>query len=216
MLCGNVGLEAVDPLRGEVGLGDPCHPKHALEVREVGRADVGELLFAVVRLVGESEAALLEEDQVPLGVARVVVDERLHEAADSGALELSEGGDEARDVGHPVGGGEVVGDRRPAQVFDALLVHERPVEVADLALLGALGGGLRLLDDRVNRLLGLLREDVERPVAGLVARDLGVRDPLAVGVPEEIVLDAHLRVEVGGVDSGSEGRGSHACQPKDV
>ena len=53
-------------------------------------ADLGELLVAVVGLVGQSEPALEEVDDVALGVAVVVVDVGAEQAAAAVALELAE------------------------------------------------------------------------------------------------------------------------------
>ncbi len=100
-----------------------------------------------------------------------------------------------------------------AEQIGALLVEEARVEVADLARLGALLGLLRLLDDLSHGLLGLLVELDERAVARLVGRDLGAGDPLAVDVPEEVVLRAHCGIEL--VEADARGGGRRRSSPPD-
>ena len=190
------------------------HRQHPLEVREVGGADLGELVLAVVRLVGKAEAALLEKYQVALGVPGVVVDEGLNEAADSGPLQPPENLREAHQVGGRRRRGQLLGDRTPAQLFNPLLVHEAGIEVADLALLRARGRRLRGLDDRAHGLFGLLGQHVEGAVARLVGRDLGAIDPLPVDVPEEVVLRADRRIELVDFDAGGEQCVGHTRQPR--
>ncbi len=126
-------------------------------------ADVGEPLFAVVRLVGQPEAALLEEHDVGLGVARVVVDEELQEARQAQALEAADGGDE---LGHGLDRrdlGEQRLDRRGAELLESRFVGEAGEEVADLARLGAGRGLLRALDDVADGLLGVFGQHVKEP-----------------------------------------------------
>jgi hypothetical protein len=158
-------------------------------------ADLGELLLAEVRLVRQADAALLDEDEIALGVAGVVVDEELHEAAHPLALEATEGRHEFLHGCHGVD--LLEGGRQwcRAERLDPLEVHEAREEVADLALLGAWFGVLRLLDDGAHRPLRLLSEHVERAVACLVRWDLRAVDPPAVDVSVEVVLRADRRVE---------------------
>ena len=94
-----------------------------------------------------------------------------------------------------------------AELGDALGVHEARVEVADLARLGAGLGLLRLFDDRVDVLLGLLGDEVERAPAGLVLGDLGAFEPGAVDVAEQVVLRADLSTELVERETGSGGIG---------
>ena len=79
-------------LRADAGEGE-----HAGDVRAVLLAHLGELLFAVVRLVGQPDPALHHEEDVARGVARVVVDEHAVEAAEALTLELSGHAHELRD-----------------------------------------------------------------------------------------------------------------------
>ena len=64
--------------------------EHRGEVVDILFAHLGEFLFAVVRLVGEAEAALLQKHQVPVGLAGVVVDEQLRKTAHPFSFELPE------------------------------------------------------------------------------------------------------------------------------
>ena len=102
-----------------------------------------------------------------------------------------------------VDGRELLGERGGAERGDALGVHEARVEVADLARLGARLEVLRLLDDRAHVLLGLLRDEVERPPAGLVLGDLGAFDPVAVDMAEQVVLGADLSAQLVERETGS-------------
>jgi hypothetical protein len=72
-------------------------------------------------------------------------------------------------------------------------------------------GLLRLFDDRVHVLLGLLRDEVERPPPRLVLRDLGPFEPAAVDVAEQVVLRADLGAELLERETGAGGIG-HAVQ----
>ena len=177
-----------------LGVGEAGEREHPLQEGQVLRRGPRRSVLPVVGLVGQAEAALLEEDEVALGVARVVVDEELEEPADALPLEPAEGASsvstESTACTAPSSG--VSGVRR---VPRARLVHEARVEVAELALLGAGLGILRLLDDVAHGLLGLFGQHVERAVPRLVGGDLGARDPLAVDVPEQVVLQADVRVE---------------------
>ena len=74
--------------------------EHRGEVVDILFAYLGELLFAVVRLVGEPESALLDEHQVPVGLARVVVDEQLRKTAHPFSFELPERLEKGLDIRH--------------------------------------------------------------------------------------------------------------------
>ncbi|MDF2576474.1 MAG: hypothetical protein K0S05_3386 [Agromyces sp.] len=192
---GELGLELVHA-RGTSGrIVELGQAEHALEVRPVGLAHAFEALLAEVALVGQADAALLDEDEVPLGVARVVVDVELHESRDALALEAAERAEEVLDRPDQRHIDQLPRDRRRTEQVHVLLVHETRIEVADLAGLGSGFGLLGLLDDLAHGLLGLLVQHEEGAVAGLVGRDLGAFDPLAVDVPEEVVLRTHLLVE---------------------
>ena len=180
-------------------------------MREVGGPGVGEVLEAVVALVGQREAALQEERHVPLRVAGVGLDVEVDDAADAVALEGADDAQERGDVGDAVDRRELLGERGGAERGDALGVHEARVEVADLARLGAGLEGLRLLHDRAHVLLGLLGDQVERAPAGLVLGDLGAFDPVAVDMAEEVVLRADLSAQLVECETGS-GVSGHALQ----
>ena len=198
------GLQVEDALSAGRGVVEAGEFEHPLDVCDERLADRGEPLLAEVRLVGQRDARLLEEDEVALRVARVVVDEQLVEAAETAALQLADGLQEARDAVHAGRERQLVADRLHAESVDALLVQEAGEEVAELALLGALVGVLRALDDLAHRRLRLLGEDHERAPARLVGGDLGAVEPLAVHVPEQVVLRAGGGVEFVGADAGVE------------
>lgn len=50
----------------------------------------GEVLFTEVALVGQGDPALLEKDEVALGIAGVVIDKDVKEARETSALELAD------------------------------------------------------------------------------------------------------------------------------
>ncbi len=185
----------------------PARPSIRARCSRYASRICGEVVLAVVALVRQAETRLLDEDEVALGVARIVVDEELEEARCAGPLEVSERGQQR---GDGVDGGrdlEQSGDRAGPEPLDGLLVDEAGVEVAELALLRA---GLRVLgldDDVAHRTLGLFGEQVERSVARPVGGDLRALDPSAVDVTEQIVLRAGGGVELVELDAGGQGFG---------
>ena len=64
--------------------------KHCLDVFAVCRSDLGECLFAVVRLVGETNSRLFDEHHVAVGVAGVVVDPHRYERSDAAPFQLAQ------------------------------------------------------------------------------------------------------------------------------
>src|SRR6185312_6506931 len=73
--------------------------------------------------------------------------------------------------------------------------------------LGAGLGVLGFLDDRVDVLLGLLGDEVERAPAGLVIGDLGAIEPRTVDVAEQVILRADLSAQLIEGETGSGGFG---------
>ena len=111
-------------------------------------------------------------------------------------LELAE---ERRHVAHVAQRGHRVDqrlDRPGAEPVDPLGVHERREQVADLLRVGVQLGALvavgrdlgEVLDDRVDLLLGHVGQLHERPPARAVSRDVGLGQPAAVDVAEQVVL----------------------------
>ena len=74
--------------RGDIGVVVPDQTEHGGEVDDVTVADLGELVVAVVGLVGQAEPALDQVDQVAVGVLGVGVDVRAEQpgAAGEGAV----------------------------------------------------------------------------------------------------------------------------------
>ncbi len=141
VLRGDLGLEREHPVRPRPGVGEAGERVHRPEEGAVRLAVRREGVVPVVALVGQPEAALLEEDEVAVGIARVVVDEQLHEAARTRALE---GAEHVQHLGDRAGGGDEgqrLGERLGAPRLDGVLRHEGGVQVADLPRLGA---GIRL------------------------------------------------------------------------
>ncbi len=213
---GDAGLEVEDPVGTGGRVVEAGEVEHALDERAVRRADVRVAVLAVVALVGEADAALLDLHDVALGVARVVVDEEAEQAGDVRLLERAERAEEGRHVGDGGRRVEVVADGLDAEALDALLVHEAREQVAGLALLGAGLGVDGLLDDHAHGVLGRLRELVERAPAGLVVGDLRAVEPAPVHVEVEVVLRAHPLVQLVGADPGRRCLGAHGHEPRGV
>ncbi len=172
----------------------------ALEVGEVLLADLGELLLAVVALVGQPDPALQHVDDVALGVAVVGVDVGAEQPAATTTLEGAEETGQRPHVGEGLDLLQQRQDRGVAEPLDALLVHEAGVEVADLARLVVVGGRACRdppcagLDDLQHLLLGRLGQQGERPPGGPVGRYLRGVEPPAVDVAEQVVLDTGVGV----------------------
>ena len=131
-------LQRHDPGGGAVGVGLVDQAQHGGDVLDVGGPDLGVGVLAVVRLVGQAEAALHQVDDVAGGVLAVVVDEPLDQArACRGAAAGRAGPPARRWIGHGADGGQVVGQRLGVARLDAVDVHERGPQVADLALVAA-------------------------------------------------------------------------------
>jgi hypothetical protein len=208
---GELGLEREDAISGCLGLGHPGQLEHLLHVRAEGGAGGLEVVEAVVALVRQRQSALDEERHVALRVARVGLDVEVDQRGDAVTLELARGAQEAGDVGDGVHAGQDVRQRCRPELLDALGVHEAGVEIADLAGLGA-GLGIRgLHHDRVDVLLGLFGDQVERTPPRLVVRDVGAVQPRAVDVAEKIVLRADLGAQLLERETGAGGVG-HAFQ----
>ena len=175
--------------------------------RGVGGEDVGVLLVAVVRLVGQPQPGLAEVQQVAGGVLGVGVDVGAGASADTGALQPAEHHGQLGGVGGGVDRRQFVEQGPHTDPLDRRLVHEARVEVADALLVGALlGVGLRGLADQVaDLLLGAVVERPEGAVGGAVGRDVVLGQPAAVDVAEQVVLRAGLVVDVAQVDARANG-----------
>ena len=130
---GQPGLQAQHGRGCALGVVVPDQAEHGRQVGDVLVADLGELVVAVVGLVGQAEPALHEVDDVALGVAVVVVDVGPEDAAAAGALELAEEAGQLAYVAQLGGGVEHRLERLQAELLDRGLVHERGVEHGDLA-----------------------------------------------------------------------------------
>ena len=203
---GQPGVDLQDRGGRRLGRRVPAEGEQPGEVGDVRLPDLGELLLAVVGLVGQPEAALGDVEEVAVGVAVVGVDVGAEQAVAADPLELAE---ERRQVAHVAQALDRV-DQRPqrpgAEGVDPLGVHERGEQVAHLAgVLGVVGAGHlgrvalgaargELLDDLAHLLLGGVGEGDERPPGGAVGRDLGLVQPAAVDVTEEVVLGSDVGV----------------------
>ena len=139
---GEPGLDLEDGGRGVGGRGVVGEAEHRGQVGDVLLPDLGELVVAVVRLVGQPEPALEQVDQVAVGVLRVGVDVGAEQPGPADPLELTEERREVADVAQPVDRVEDRPDRPGAAVGDRLGVHEGGEEVADPA--GVVVEGVRV------------------------------------------------------------------------
>ena len=106
--------------------------EHARDVVSVCRAHPFVPLLAVVGLIGQADAALLEIDDIPARVAVIGVDEGVDEPAETVAGKSAQCGDDVLRSPCGRGEGQVVRDRTQPEGIDPLGVHETGVEVADL------------------------------------------------------------------------------------
>ena len=111
--------------------------------------------------------------------------------------------------------GQVVGQGLGVEGLDRVGVHERGEEVADLAGLAARRGvaGRGLLEDGLHVELGLVVQGVERAVGRPVGRDLGLGQPPAVDVAEQVVLRPHVVGQLADRDP-ADGAGAHRAPPR--
>ena len=156
MRLGDPGLERV--YRGGASrVVDPGDGEHVGEILLVGLARLDEALFIeqVVVAVGHAEPGLRQPHHVGVGILLIDVDHRAHRAGGTRLRGRHEGGHvrEALQRGDPL---EVTLHRGEPRALDRGGVLEGVVEVEQLALLGAQGGG-RLFceggDDRAQLLL---------------------------------------------------------------
>ena len=132
----DAGLERHDPVGGSGRLVTGIHAgegEHPRDVRRVCRPDRLVLRLAVVGLVGQADAGLLEVDDVAGGVTVVGVDDGVDQPVDAGAQEPAEERHDVLGRETPCDGLEERGERLDPALLDPRLVHERAVEVADLA-----------------------------------------------------------------------------------
>src|SRR5690606_27027675 len=167
------------------------------------------LRLAVVGLVGQAQARLVEVDDVALGVLRVVVDVEGDRARGARALKSAERAHEALAALRGAHELEVGLERHGPRGLDRVGVHEACEQVADLRLDARGGRALRggLLDDLAHVDLGLVVQATERPVARAVRGDLVGVEPGPVDVPEQVVPRVGPVVEGGRVDAAA----GHVC-----
>ena len=105
-------------------------------VLRVRGEDLRVLLVAVVGLVRQAEAGLVDVQHVPVRVGRVAVDVDAEGAAHAVPAQPTDQPQQVGRVSDRVHRGQQVGDRREARRLDRVDVHEAAVQVAD-QLLGA-------------------------------------------------------------------------------
>lgn len=167
---------------------------------DVGFADRGVVVLAVVGFVGQADAGLFEVHDVRVGVLGVaeygdVEDVRPH----VDGLEGSDGAGQRRLVGGVVDGVEGGPDRRGTGRLDGVGVHERAVQRLRLGC-----GAVLVLQDVADLALGVFRELVEGTVARLVVRQSVRVDPRAVDETEQIVGWFDNRGKSGRIEAGRQ------------
>ena len=167
---------------------------------DVGFADRGVVVLAVVGFVGQADAGLFEVHDVRAGVLGVaeygdVEDVRPH----VDGLEGSDGTGQRRLVGGVVDGVEGGPDRRGTGRLDGVGVHERAVQRLRLGC-----GAVLVLQDVADLALGVFRELVKGTVARLVVRQPVRVDPRAVDETEQIVGWFDNRGKSGRIEAGRQ------------
>ena len=115
-----------------------------------------------------------------------------------------------------VGGAGVDGVEVGAQgsgtgFFDGVLVEELSPQCGDAVCIRIVQRAIGcVLGDCARVLLGCVAQCVERPVHGAIRGDRVGRQPRAVDVSVEIVLRAHRRIDVRGVEDSGEQCVRHA------
>ncbi len=200
---GEPGVERHDPVGLRLRIGHTGQLEHPCHVGNVGLADLGELRVAIVRLVRQADAALVQVDDVAVRPLGVGVDRGADRPLDALALEGAERTDQVGLGADRRGLVEVRPDRLEAEPVGGRLVQEARVEVADLSRHGAgrVVGFRRLLDDGAEVGLGLIAEFVEGAVERPIRRDGRLGEPLAIDVAEQVVLRPDLGQEIGAIDA---------------
>lgn len=182
--------------------------EHRCDVTWVGRQDLGVLVLAVVGLIGQSDARLVQVQQVASRVLRVGVHVEPDTAADPGALACAHRPRQGLAVTGIVDSGQFLAQRLHAALADDLLVQEAGVEVADPALVSA--GRIRtrrgrLVEQFANLDLGAIEQGAEGSVGGAVRWHLVAVEPAAVDMTEQIVLWADTTIYIGEIKAGTGG-----------
>ena len=185
-----------------------CHTGEAQEaggVRDVGLADRRVVVLAVVGLVGQADAGLDEGDHVARRVVRVSAHVCAEEASDALAHEAAHLAGELLVGGAGVDCVEVGAQGSGTGFFDGVLVEELSPQCGDAVRIRIVQCAIGcVLGDCARVLLGCVAQRVERPVHGAVRGDRVGRQPRAVDVAIEIVLRAHRRIDVRGVEDSGE------------
>ncbi len=123
----------------------------------------------------------------------------------TGAVQNAGHGECVLRIGDPIDLPEQVDQRRSAQPIGFGAVHAGGPEVADLLLVGAVGGiGLGgFLVDAAGLLPQFLHDQVADAPGGFGAGDRVGLDPASVGEIEEVVTGVHRAVDVGGEEVGA-------------
>gem|GEM_PF-3819511 len=187
-----------------LGLVEAGQFQHGRDVLLVLGAQLGHarIVLEVVGAVGHAQAALQQVRQVARRVGQALADPDAEQI-----LGEEVGGVERVDVGahrgaqRPHQGRLVLDrgdlrqhrlDRRQAALLDRRLVHVGGVEIGHLARFAArLPGRAQLLDHLRDAGVGVLGQRTHRAPGAAVGRDLGLRQPVAVGVGEEVVARQH-------------------------
>ena len=208
---GDCGFQRHDALGRALGV---CHAGEAKEaggVCDVGLADRRVVVLAVVGLVGQADAGLDEGDHVARRIVRVGAHVCADEASDALAHEAAHLAGELLVGGAGVDCVEVGAQGSGACCFDGVLVEELSPQCGDAVRIRIVQGSVGcVLGNGARVLLGCVAQRVERPVHGAIRGDRVGRQPRAVDVAVKIVLRAHRRIDVRGVEDSSEQCVRHA------
>ncbi len=186
-----------------LGLAAVDEGEHQGDVPRIGTQDRRVLLVAVVGLIRQAQTGLGEVCQIARGVLGVGVDVHADSAADAGALHPPDRRRQCVGIRGIVDLFQFGQQRRYTPSFDGVAVEKAGVQIPDALLIGARRrvqrGGLG--DDLVNLLLRAVVQCAERAVGGPVGRDVVPGQPTTVDVAEQVVLGAHVRIDVSEVDA---------------
>ena len=206
MCRGDPRLEVHDLGRGGGAVLEAGELEHGGNVCRVARANIRRHLVVreVVLAVGQPETVLPGIDHVALGVPEILVLVDADRDRVAAAVRCSKVHGEVIVIPDRLDTLELGAEGHNALRVAGLHVHVGPVKVADLLFVRAHRKftGSRFFDYDPDVLLGLVGENRESVIARLVGGDLGVGDPRAIHIGEEIVARTDGRVHVLQRDAG--------------
>ena len=142
-------------------------------MREKSGAYIGIFVLAVIGLIGQRDTALLKEDDIAIGIARVVIDKKLPEAFDATAFKASQR--DGKRLFAPIGRlrnlFQECRERSHPDRFDSFFIHKAGVKVAYFPGSRTSRGTMGAFDNVLDGFFGFFRENRESAVARFVGGD---------------------------------------------